>query len=158
MARIGSHQTGFSIIELIVVLLVVGVLAAAAVPLYLGYTRQAKTAEAKVLAGSLWTAVTADAVTGCGTVAVVSAGYPKAGLDASGSTVPPRWAVTVGGGNTVMVDCATGALTADGDIFTINGTASDVTGIRVRLTYRTSATPPSRLRCSEDGGLSFVDC
>src|SRR5262249_29611051 len=35
MARIGSHQTGFSIIELIVVLLVVGVLAAAAVPLYL---------------------------------------------------------------------------------------------------------------------------
>ena len=43
-------------------ILIVGILAAVATPLYLGYIKDAKTAEAKAVAGSLWTAVQSNAI------------------------------------------------------------------------------------------------
>lgn len=48
---------GFTLVELLIVILIVGILAAVAVPVYLGYSREAKTAEAKGLAGSALTAL-----------------------------------------------------------------------------------------------------
>lgn len=47
---------GFSLVELIVVVLIVGILAAVAIPIYLGYTKEAKLAEGKAMAGSVLTA------------------------------------------------------------------------------------------------------
>jgi len=151
------NQHGLTLVELLLVLLFVGVLAACAAPLYLGYARDAKTAEAKLLARSLWTAVTANAVRRCGMASAVSASYLTAGLDASGVTVPARWSVGAPARG-VSVNCATGAVGPDGDVFTVVGIARDVSGIQVTLTYDAQATPPSRLRCSGDGGHAFIDC
>jgi hypothetical protein len=56
------------------------------------------------------------------------------------------------------MDCVTGAIRADGDVFTVSGAAGDISAIRVKLSYAASGAPAGRLRCSTDGGVSFTDC
>lgn len=46
---------GFTLIELVVVMVIVGILSVIAVPLYRGYTRRAMAAEGKALVGSIAT-------------------------------------------------------------------------------------------------------
>src|SRR5262245_42644383 len=159
LARLfGSRQwnRGFTLIELLIVILIVGILAAVATPLYLGYIKDAKTAEAKAVAGSLWTAVQSNAIGNCGNAVTVTSAYPKAGLTAAGATTPARWSVTAGGD--VTVACATGAISPDEVVFTVGGTTSDVSFVRVQLSYAAANNPPSKLRCSTDSGTTFVDC
>src|SRR3989442_15740719 len=47
-----ANEAGFTLMELIVVVLIVGILAAVGVPLYLGYVRDSRLAEAKAVAGA----------------------------------------------------------------------------------------------------------
>ena len=148
---------GFTLIELLIVILIVGILAAVATPLYLGYIKDAKTAEAKALAGSLWTSVQSIGIANCGQDTAVSKGFPKAGLDSSGVSAPVRWSVS-GGANTMQVNCNTGAYTVTSPLFTVTGTGADVNFIRVQLVYSATGTPPSKLQCSTDSGASLVDC
>src|SRR2546425_10064275 len=54
-------EAGFTLMELLVVVLIVGILAAVGVPLYLGYVRDSRLAEAKALAGAGVTAAAARA-------------------------------------------------------------------------------------------------
>lgn len=156
--RSRQWNRGFTLIELLIVILIVGILAAVATPLYLGYIKDAKTAEAKAVAGSLWTAVQSNAIASCGTAVTVANAYPKAGLTAGGTTTPARWSVTPGGD--VTVACADGAISPNQTVFTVIGVAaaSDVSFIQVQLTYNSGANPPSRLKCSTDSGTKFVDC
>ena len=147
-----------SLIEIMLIVLIIAALAAGAGPLYRGYSLDAKTTEAKVLAGSLWTAVSSRAMTGCGVIVSVASSYQRAGLDTTGTSTPPRWMVASGGGNPVVADCATGAISPSGDLFMISGVADDVASIRVKLYHSAAGTPPSRLLCSVDGGTSFIDC
>ena len=78
--RSRQWNRGFTLIELLIVILIVGILAAVATPLYLGYIKDAKTAEAKAVAGSLWTAIQSNAIGSCGTDVTIADAYPKAGL------------------------------------------------------------------------------
>src|SRR2546422_2140938 len=91
-----SQDGGFTLIELLIVILIVGILAAVAAPLYLGYVKDAKTAEAKGVAGALWTAVQTQAVANCDQATDVTSGYAKAGFTTGGATTPARWTVTGG--------------------------------------------------------------
>ena len=150
-----STQKGFTLIELLIVILIVGILAAVATPLYLGYVKDAKTAEAKAVAGSLWSAVQGTAIAKCGTATPVSEAFAKAGLNSSGATTPTRWSVT--GSGTLSVACTDGAYTVNpADLFTVTGTASDVTFIQVKLVYSAGNSPPSKLQCNTGNG--FSDC
>ena len=153
-----GQDRGFTLIELLIVILIVGILAAVATPLYLGYVKDAKTAEAKAVAGSLWSAVQAQAISNCGVSTPVNSGFPKAGLTSTGTTTPPRWSVTTGGN--MLVNCTTGAYTPDETVFTITGVAAatDVSFIQVLMDYTAAGTPPSILRCSTDSGATFANC
>jgi type IV pilus assembly protein PilA len=153
---LGRRQDrGFTLIELLIVILIVGILAAVGAPLYLGYIKDAKTAEAKAQAGSLWTAVQSQAVANCDTSVAVSQGYAKAGFSSTGATTPARWQVTGGIAN-FKVACADGSITPNGDVFEIDGTAADVSFIKVKLVYTSGGTPPSALQC--DTGTGFNPC
>src|SRR5437879_12861909 len=105
-----GQDRGFTLIELLIVILIVGILAAVATPLYLGYVKDAKTAEAKTVAGSLWSAVLDHAIAKCGAASPVAEGFPKAGLTSTGATTPARWSV-VAGAQTITVNCIAGAST-----------------------------------------------
>ena len=155
--RSREWNRGFTLIELLIVILIVGILAAVATPLYLGYIKDAKTAEAKAVAGSLWTAVQSNAIGSCGTAVTIARCLPEGGSHGRRATTnPARWSVAPG--SAVTVACADGAITPDQNVFTISGTTADVNFIRVRLAYAAGGTPPSRLQCSTDSGATFVDC
>jgi type II secretory pathway pseudopilin PulG len=148
----------FGLLETAVVVLIVVALAAGAAPVYVGYTRAARTVEGRALATSLWTAIQAHAVATCGNPVGVAAGFSNAGLDPGGSTAPARWSIISDAFKTVTTDCTTGAIRPDGDVFTLGGAVKDIGAIRVKVTHAALGSPPTQLLCSVDGGASFKAC
>jgi prepilin-type N-terminal cleavage/methylation domain-containing protein len=89
-----EREAGFTLVELLIVILIVGILSAVALPLYLGYTKDARLAEAKALGGSVLTALSGCVqVKGSGNTCVRSEVQNRVGLDTAGSTYDKRWVV-----------------------------------------------------------------
>ena len=91
-----EREAGFTLVELLIVILIVGILSAVALPLYLGYTKDARLAEGKALGGSALTALSGCVqVKGTGQNCVVSEIRNRVGLDGTNSTYDGRWVVSV---------------------------------------------------------------
>jgi len=148
---------GFTLVELLVVALIVEILAAIAFPLYLGYTGEAKFTEGKALVNSVWTAWRALAQETCGVERPLNLTYTRASLATTGDTVPPRWNVSPPGA-TLRIACGSGAFALTGGPVAVTGTAVDVSTLAVRLDCVSTASPPTVLTCTVDGGVNFVPC
>ena len=117
-----ANEAGFTLMELIVVVLIVGILAAVGVPLYLGYVRDSRLAEAKALAGAALTAAQAcasnDPTGGTCTLADLA---QRIGVTAAGVSGDGRWTIGIVAGKEVKLDVTNNKFS--GGPITVAGTA-----------------------------------
>jgi prepilin-type N-terminal cleavage/methylation domain-containing protein len=141
---------GFTMVELRVVVLIVGILAVVTIPIYLGYTKEAKLAEGKAMAGSVLTALQGCVqAKGAGRSCTVTEITRRIGVSSIGVTGDGRWTVATAGRLTVS---STNPPTFTGTIQVSGRTPSNVAvalsmfpttrGVVLRCTT-TSSTPPA---------------
>lgn len=151
-----EREQGFTLVELLIVILIVGILAAVAIPLYLGYTKDAKMAEGKALLGSVMTALQGCVqAKGSGQSCQVSEIVNRAGLGAGGATGDGRWTVVTSGSLTVSTSSPP---TFNGTI-QASGTGSDTAALSLSMfptnsgvflrCNSTSSTPPASTGAGE---------
>jgi len=139
-----ASEAGFTLMELLVVVLIVGILAAVGVPLYLGYVRDSRLAEAKALAGAALTAAQACAFQNSGseatncTTALLSG---RMGTDTAGVTGDGRWTVAV---TTVTLDTVNNNRFLGGPV-TVSGIAAPLNNLAAGIFI--SGTGVLTIRC-----------
>jgi prepilin-type N-terminal cleavage/methylation domain-containing protein len=96
------RERGFTLVELLLVILIVGILSVVSIPLYLGYTKEAKLAEGKAMAGSVMTALQGcTQAKGVGQSCSVTEITNRIGVSPAGLTGDGRWTVVTTGQLTV---------------------------------------------------------
>jgi len=150
---------GFTLLEILISLLLLGILAAIATPLYLSYVADAKMADGKQWVGSIWTILQGTAMIQCGTPVSVESTYARVGIlqpgeEGQGGT---RWR-PVSGSNTLTVSCTTGAYVPSATpLFVMAGRESDIQNLRIAFFYIPGNAPPAVLRCTTDGSDPTVN-
>jgi type IV pilus assembly protein PilA len=113
-----KSQQGFTLIELMIVVAIIGILAAIAIPAYQDYTARAQMSEAMSLASGVRTSLTEAYQNG---IDILTADHDELGLAAAG---------TIEGKYVLQVQAGSEAAVAGTIVATLRGAAPVVEGIR----------------------------
>ena len=132
-------QQGFTLIELMIVVAIIGILAAIALPAYQDYTIRTKVSEGMVLAGEAKVAV-AETAASLGGVANVTAANSGFTFPAAGTDYVSTIAVAAGGAITVTMGGT-------------DGTGASVEPIMVLTPTQANPEDPITWACTTTAGL-----
>jgi len=129
--RGGGARAGFTLVELMIVLVIVGLIAAVAMTVYLGYSRDARSAEARALAGSVLKVLEGCAqARGSGGTCSLPDIVGRVSVSSVGLTGDGRWRV---GTADLSIGKGSGVPTMSGTI-TVSGTAGrDTDGVALGI-------------------------
>ena len=150
-----GRDQGFTLIEMLIVILIIGILAAVGVPLYIGYTHDAKLAEGKALAGSVLTAMQAcvQTIDPTGAQCLLANVAPKVGLSTSGTTGDGRWTVTAG--TLSLSSGANGSTWSSTSNINVAGQATDLSGLTAMISITNGTV---KMYCVTSNGGAATPC
>jgi prepilin-type N-terminal cleavage/methylation domain-containing protein len=126
-----KRSRGFTLIELVVVMVIIGILSIIAVPMYRGYVRRAMSSEGVALVGSVSSAEKIYLAEHVGALAVASTGYSvELDVDARANTYFNAYAVTTGGRDFTVTTSGIG----DASGITVTLTFTDGSGTTIETT------------------------
>jgi prepilin-type N-terminal cleavage/methylation domain-containing protein len=129
-----KQSKGFTLIELIIVIVIVGILALVSVPIYNGYVRNARSSEGRALVGAVSSAEQVYAVEHNGVFIAVPTATPQVGTNQ----------IAVNATNLNWFHTYAVALTANGYTVTATGDG-DAAGVIVTLVYNTANAVPTSI-------------
>jgi len=114
-------QKGFTLIELMIVVAIIGILAAVAIPAYSNYTAKAKFSEAVSLTSGIKTAVETCVADGSCTIGATNIAFGSGGLPVTPTPTTNVASVGISTGGTITATAgATGGLASETYILTPN--------------------------------------